>query len=139
MPMAVSVRVAALAVLLALVHTSAEAQTPKRGGVLTLLPLTVPSSLSPHEESTMSTLTVAAPCFNNLVTFDSRKSQESVESVVPELAERWAWQDGGRALLFFLRKGVRWHDGQPFTAKDVKYTFDMVHNHNRMQDVWLDR
>jgi peptide/nickel transport system substrate-binding protein len=124
--MRVSVRVVALAGLLALAHTSAQAQTPKRGGVLTLLPLTVPSSLSPHEESTMSTLTVAAPCFNNLVTFDSRKSQESVESVVPELAERWAWQDGGRALVFFLRKGVRWHDGQPFTAKDVKYTFDMV-------------
>jgi ABC-type transport system substrate-binding protein len=28
--------------------------------------------------------------------------------------------------VFFLRKNVRWHDGQPFTAKDVKYTFDVV-------------
>ncbi len=28
--------------------------------------------------------------------------------------------------MFFLRKGVNWHEGQPFTAKDVKYTFDMV-------------
>ena len=43
-----------------------------------------------------------------------------------ELAERWSWQDGYRNLVFFLRKGVKWHDGQPFTSKDVKFTFDMV-------------
>ena len=43
-----------------------------------------------------------------------------------ELAEKWSWQDGYRNLVFFLRKGVKWHDGQPFTSKDVKFTFDMV-------------
>ncbi|MEX2146100.1 MAG: ABC transporter substrate-binding protein, partial [Candidatus Rokuibacteriota bacterium] len=40
--------------------------------------------------------------------------------------EKWSWQDNYRNLVFFLRKGVTWHDGQPFTSKDVKYTFDMV-------------
>src|SRR5262249_54835315 len=40
--------------------------------------------------------------------------------------EKWSWQDNYRNLVFFLRKGVKWHDGQPFTSKDVKYTFDMV-------------
>jgi peptide/nickel transport system substrate-binding protein len=49
-----------------------------------------------------------------------------VDTVVPELAERWSWQDNHRTLVFFLRKGVKWHDGQPFTSKDVKYTFDVV-------------
>ena len=43
-----------------------------------------------------------------------------------ELAEKWSWQDNYRNLVFFLRKDVKWHDGKPFTAKDVKFTFDMV-------------
>src|SRR5262249_46802992 len=45
---------------------------------------------------------------------------------IGELAEKWSWQDNYRNLVFFLRKDVKWHDGKPFTSKDVKYTFDMV-------------
>ena len=41
------------------------------------------------------------------------KSQESVDTVIPELAERWSWQDNYRNLVFFLRKNVKWHDGKP--------------------------
>ena len=43
-----------------------------------------------------------------------------------ELAEKWSWQDNYRNLVFFLRKDVKWHDGKPFTSKDVKFTFDML-------------
>jgi len=66
------------------------------------------------------------PCYSNLVIFDQSKQLERTENIVPELAERWSWQDGYRNLVFFLRRDVRWHDGQPFTSKDVKFTFDMV-------------
>ncbi len=66
------------------------------------------------------------PCFNNLVLFDPLKKTESVDTIIGELAERWSWQDNYRNLVFFLRKNVKWHDGQPFTSKDVKYTFDML-------------
>ena len=66
------------------------------------------------------------PCFNNLVLFDPLKTVESAESIIGELAEKWSWQDGYRNLVFFLRKDVKWHDGKPFTSKDVKYTFDML-------------
>src|SRR5712664_4048942 len=45
--------------------------------------------------------------------------------LIPELAERWSWQDNFCNLVFFLKKHVRWHDGQPFTSRDVKYTFDV--------------
>lgn len=40
----------------------------------------------------------------------------------PRLAERYEIGDGGRTVTFFLRRGVRWQDGQPFTAADVAYT-----------------
>src|SRR5262249_24259784 len=38
----------------------------------------------------------------------------------------WSWQDNYRNLVVFLKRNVRWHDGKPFTSKDVKYTFDVV-------------
>src|SRR5205823_5457516 len=78
------------------------------------------------EESTIATVQQASPCFNNLVYYDPTRKVESVDTVVPELAEKWSWQDNYRNLVFFLRKDVKWHDGKPFTAQDVKYTFDVV-------------
>jgi peptide/nickel transport system substrate-binding protein len=112
--------------VLVLIAIAAGAQAPKHGGVLVTHPLSAPPSLSPHEEATISTVWVASPCFSNLVYFDPQKRQESVDTIIPELAEKWSWQDGYRTLTFSLRKDVRWHDGKPFTAQDVKYTFDVV-------------
>lgn len=43
---------------------------------------------------------------------------------VPALAERWEPLDGKPGFRFFLRRGVTFHSGRPFTAKDVKYTFE---------------
>jgi peptide/nickel transport system substrate-binding protein len=99
----------------------------KAGGVLNVLTREdLTEGFAIHESATISTIWPAHPCFNNLVAFDPVKPLEGFDTVVPELAERWSWQDGYRNLVFFLRKGVRWHDGQPFTARDVKFTFDMV-------------
>jgi peptide/nickel transport system substrate-binding protein len=44
----------------------------------------------------------------------------------PELATSWTQADGGKTCTFKLRKGVRWQDGQPFTAKDVAFTFNFL-------------
>jgi peptide/nickel transport system substrate-binding protein len=79
-----------------------------------------------HETATIATVWPALPCFNNLVLFDWQKPVESVDTIVGELAERWSWQDNYRNLVFFLRHGVKWHDGQSFTSRDVKFTFDVV-------------
>jgi peptide/nickel transport system substrate-binding protein len=101
-------------------------QAPKYGGVLVTHPLSATPSFSAHEESTVATVQQTSPCFNNLVYFDPAKKQESVDTLIPELAERWSWQDNHRNLVFFLRRDVKWHDGNPFTSQDVKYTFDVV-------------
>lgn len=45
------------------------------------------------------------------------------DGVIPWLAERWEMTDDGKTWTFFLRKDVRWHDGEPFTAEDVAFTF----------------
>ena len=110
----------------ALAVAPAHGQTPKRGGILNAMLAEDPPGLSIHESATISGVWPMMPCYSNLVLFDPFKSQESADTVIPELAERWSWQDNYRNLVFFLRKNVRWHDGQPFTSRDVKYTFDVV-------------
>jgi peptide/nickel transport system substrate-binding protein len=45
---------------------------------------------------------------------------------VPDLALSWTESGDGLATTFALRPGVTWHDGTPFTARDVKFTFDQV-------------
>ncbi len=100
--------------------------TPKTGGILNAMHREDPPSLSIHEEATIATSWPMMSCYNNLVFFHPFRGQESPATINGELAEKWEWQDEGKALVFALRQGVRWHDGQPFTSKDVKYTFDLV-------------
>ncbi len=100
--------------------------TPKTGGVLNAMHREDPPSLSIHEETTVSTNWPMMSCYNNLVLFNPLRGQESPATIIGELAERWEWRDDGKTLAFTLRQGVRWHDGRPFSSKDVKNTFDLV-------------
>ena len=120
--------IAALVILVAaaLIAAPAGAQTakPKRGGILNSVLTEDPPGLLVHESATISNVWPMSPCYSNLVIFDPLKPLDSAETVIPELAEKWSWQDNFRNLVFFLRKNVKWHDGRPFTSADVKYTFD---------------
>src|SRR5512132_2098735 len=110
-----------------LIATVSQAQSPTPGGHLNImLREDLPQGFAVHETSTISTSFPSMPCFSNLVLFDQLKRVESPETLVGELAEKWSWQDNYRNLVFFLRKDVKWHDGKPFTSKDVKFTFDML-------------
>jgi ABC-type transport system substrate-binding protein len=124
-----SVIVAVLILVAAvLIAAPAGAQTgkPKRGGILNSVLTEDPPGLLVHESATISNVWPMSPCYSNLVLFDPLKPLESVDTVIPELAERWSWQDNYKNLVFFLRKNVKWHDGKPFTSADVKYTFDVA-------------
>src|SRR5438874_1390551 len=115
---AASLLILALALPLLVALAASDAQAPKAGGVLNArLREDLPQGFSIHETSTISTMWPAMPCFNNLVLFDPMVSTHSADAIVGELAERWSWQDNYRNLVFFLRAGVRWHDGAPFSSK----------------------
>jgi peptide/nickel transport system substrate-binding protein len=117
----------ALAVIGALSLTPAIGQAPKPGGTLNIMAREdLAQGFATHETSTVATSTPSLPCFSNLVFFDPTKKTESMDTIVGELAEKWSWQDNYKNLVFFLRRDVKWHDGKPFTSKDVKHTFDMV-------------
>ena len=88
--------------------------------------ITSPASMSIHEESTIAALRPMMGVFNNLVMFDQHVPQNSLSSIVPDLASNWSWSEDGKELTFKLRPGVKWHDGKPFTAADVKCTWDLI-------------
>ncbi|MCK4851496.1 MAG: peptide-binding protein [Candidatus Omnitrophica bacterium] len=46
--------------------------------------------------------------------------------ITGDLAERWEVLDHGLTIVFYLRRDVRWHDGAPFTAEDVRFTFETI-------------
>jgi len=52
----------------------------------------------------------------------------TADGVEPLLAESWEMEEGGKAFVFKLREGVTWHDGTPFTADDVVFSFNIFAN-----------
>src|SRR5437870_3190495 len=98
----------------------------KPGGVLRVHANDSPPSLSTHEESDAVPARAMMAVFNNLVMFDQHVKQNSMQSIVPDLATGWSWSEDGTQLTFPLHEGVKWHDGKPFTAKDVKCTWDLL-------------
>jgi peptide/nickel transport system substrate-binding protein len=98
----------------------------KSGGILKMYSPDSPASMSIHEESTVFAEGPVMGVFNNLVIFDQHVPQVSLNSIVPHLATSWSWNEEGTELTFPLRQFVTWHDGKPFTAKDVACTWDLL-------------
>ncbi len=115
-----------VSLLLLGIFAAGAASAQKPGGVLKMYHRDSPASASIHEEATFSTNTPFMGVFNNLVMYKQDVAQNTMDSIVPDLATSWAWSADRKRLTFKLREGVKWHDGKPFTAKDVKCTFDMV-------------
>jgi peptide/nickel transport system substrate-binding protein len=82
-------------------------------GDVTINPLTFPQQLP--------TTQVIKVLFNTLTKYNPGDLK-----VVPDLATLWTPAESGRIWIFKLRRGVTWHDGRPFTAADVKFTFDAI-------------
>src|SRR6266478_3787435 len=106
----------------ALAGSPAHAQKP--GAVLRMFSPDSPASMSILEEATAFAERPMMAVFNNLVIYDQSIRQNSLASIIPDLSTGWSWNEDGTELTFPLRQGVAWHDGKPFTAKDVKCTCD---------------
>ncbi|MHB8909147.1 MAG: peptide-binding protein [Syntrophales bacterium] len=78
------------------------------------------SNLIPLISSDSTSHQIAGMIFNGLIKYDKDVN------VVGDLAESWEISKDGLVITFHLRKGVRWHDGRPFTAQDVLYTYQVT-------------
>src|SRR5437868_6184532 len=98
----------------------------KSGGILKMYDPDSPPTMSILEEATIGSQAPMMGVFNNLAMYDQHVPQNSLSSIVPDLATGWSWNEDGTALTLPLRKAVKWHDGKPFTAADVKCTWDLL-------------
>src|SRR5215472_19297300 len=119
------VLVAAGPLLLAL-SMAQPAFAQKAGGILKIGHFDSPASMSMLEESTAAVNRPMMGVLNNLVMYKQDVPQNSPQSIVPEIATGWTWDEEGAALTLPLRQGVKWHDGKPFNAKDVQCTWDLL-------------
>ena len=117
---------AALAALLAAIFSSQAALAQKQGGTLKVYFFDSPASMSIHEEATIAAEGPMMGVFNNLAMYKQDMPQSGLQSIVPELATSWSTNEEGTELTFPLRQGVKWHDGKPFTAQDVKCTWELL-------------
>jgi len=94
------------------------AGTPKRGGTVVVVIGADPGPLNPAITTAGGTHTVTDQIFNGLVGLDDNLNP------VPELAASWQISADGKMYTFKLQPNVLWHDGQPFSSDDVKFTFE---------------
>jgi peptide/nickel transport system substrate-binding protein len=98
----------------------------KSGGILRIASPANPANMSILEAATIIAEMPMMGVFNNLIVFDQHKQQVSLDTIVSDLATSWSWNEDDTALTFQLRQEVKWHDGKPFTAADVKCTWDLL-------------
>lgn len=120
-------RAALLLIALTLAAVSGCSRTEKypprdMGGTLTIGMLSEPSFLNPLKLSFTAPIAIQEKMFLRLHRFDGNMN------IVPELAVSWKFSEDFKELTYILRKGVKWSDGQPVTAEDVKYTYDLMYD-----------
>ena len=96
------------------------AATPAYGDIMVEGSIGDASNLIPLLATDSTSHGIAGMVFNGLVKYDKDIN------VVGDLAESWEISKDGLVITFRLRKGVRWHDGRPFTAGDVLYTYQVT-------------
>lgn len=93
----------------------------KHGQQLTQATISDPKTFNPILVADSASGVALGDLFEGLVRLNVKTTEPE-----PVLAERWEYSPDGKVCTFFLRKDVRWHDGQPFTARDVAFTFKAV-------------
>lgn len=93
---------------------------PAYGDILVRGDIGDASNLIPLLASDSASHAVAGMVYNGLVKYDKNMN------IVGDLAESWDISPNGLVITFKLRRGVRWHDGRPFTAADVLFTYQVT-------------
>ena len=115
-----AVRILAIAVVTCAPIGCADKGSQSRALTLVAAITTDPGHLNPAITTNGGVHTAADLLYDGLISIGDDLTPH------PALAERWSVEDGGARYRFFLRHGVQWHDGTPFTSADVKFSFDSV-------------
>jgi ABC-type transport system substrate-binding protein len=95
---------------------------PKRGGILKFGGQSDPAHFDLHGCATIACINPQSNMYDNLVRFNPF----DYKTIIPDLAHKWEISKDGLTYTFFLRDGVKFHDGALLTSEDVKATFDRI-------------
>ena len=107
---------------LAILAAAQSPDTPRRGGVLLAAIGADAPSLDPHQEQTFATVQPVAPLYSTLLQIDPY----SYPNVIGDVASEWKISPDGLTYTFKIRQDIRFHDGSPLTAADVKASHDKI-------------
>jgi peptide/nickel transport system substrate-binding protein len=96
--------------------------SPKRGGILKWGGLANSTLYDLHQTGTIANMGPQAPMYDLLVQADP----VNWNVIIPDLAKSWKVADDGLTYTFYLREGVKFHDGAPLTAEDVVASFNHI-------------
>ena len=101
------------------VPAEGDAAKPAHGDTILMGSIGEPSTLLPVLASDSASSDINSLVYSGLVRYDKDLVIEG------DMAESWEISEDNRTLTFHLRKDVTWHDGQPFTAEDVMFTYQL--------------
>jgi peptide/nickel transport system substrate-binding protein len=108
----------------AIAFAAAHGEKPRYGGTFISAGNEEILSYDMHQTSLGGIFAAVSPAYNCLIR--TSPYDPKALDIIPELAETWEISDGGKTLTFHLHRGVKWHDGMPFSSADVQYTIDRI-------------
>ncbi len=99
-----------------------ELKEGKSGGVIKFILNGDPKTLNPALAQETTSTNAIGDLFLGLTRINLKTMEPE-----PALAERWEVSEDGRVWTFYLRKGLKWSDGTPFTADDVVFTYNDIY------------
>ena len=111
--------------LLVFLASSANADTPKKGGTLNFAVVAEPPTLDCHAVTTFAFAHPGLPQYSKLLKW---KGDFNNLKIVGDLAESWEMAPDGLTFTFKLRKNVKFHDGAPMTSEDVRVSYERIIN-----------
>jgi len=111
--------VVSLITVLLLWGTYTQAATDQKGRLVVALDTLGAQTMDPILETRAPHAHYQAPIFDSILWFDPVKG-----GIGPGVAERWEMAPDGQSWIFYIRQGQRWHNGDPVTAHDVKFSLE---------------
>ena len=99
----------------------------KEGGTLYFILSGDPKTLNPALAQETTSTAVLGEVFSGLTRMNLKTMKPE-----PDLARRWEVSEDGKVWIFYLREGLKWSDGTPFTAEDVVFTFNEVYYNDQI-------
>ena len=112
------------AVAFALASPALQAQTPKKGGILSYAVVAEPPTYDCHATTTFATLHPVRPHYSGLLKITGDVNTKL--DIKGDLAESFEVSKDGLTYTFKLRRNVKFHDGTPFTAADIKASYERI-------------